>query len=215
MHKNNACWVWIKPTCTQNRVSPSGWGPQPQSVMTDRDQRNKSCSSRDTGVAKDMPQPCSLHAVVICATHGALHLSLKVLFGLASGSKTTKSRATGALLSPKTCQGEPGSAPALLSPHLSLPGHPWCWALQPQPEPALGVRCQRHKTLTCRDTGVAKDVSGAVWPGSNTAPSSLLSPGSPVVLYPVLYMESQCSGPCLVPHPSSSFTLKHCEVLVH
>lgn len=129
--------------------------------------------------------------------------------------RRTKSRATGALLSPKTCQGEPGSAPALLSPHLSLPGHPWCWALQLQPEPALGVRCQRHKTLTCRDTGVAKDVSGAVWPCSNTAPSSLLSSGSPVVLYPVLYMESQCSGPCLVPHPSSSFTLKHCEVLVH
>lgn len=72
------------------KYKSSRLGASVQSVVNDRDQRNKSCSSRDTGVAKDMPQPCSLHAVFICAIHGALHLNLKVLLGLASGSKRYK-----------------------------------------------------------------------------------------------------------------------------
>lgn len=49
--------------------------------MSDRDQGIKCCSSRDTGVAKDATT--LLAEVFICATHGALHLSLKVLLGLA------------------------------------------------------------------------------------------------------------------------------------
>jgi len=91
---------------------------------------------------------CSLHTFLIRASHGAgdlrpklpLRLGLALQLGLRLGfreHKALRSKDTGA---GKACQAEHSTAPTLLPPHLSNPGHPQCWGPQPQPQAAIRVR---------------------------------------------------------------------------
>lgn len=70
--------------------------------------------------------------------------------------RVTKPTAPGTLRLGKACQGERGTAPTLLHPHLSSLGHPSCWLPQPQCKSTMRimvrVRVQRATKPTAPGT---------------------------------------------------------------